>query len=114
MHTTITEKKYTKKGKVYSVFEILNTKNGKKHFMLSSTYKLENILSGIKTYMSSKTVNGGAKELARDIDASGKDYHKHFRVKEVGAGLSKEAAEARRAELVNQAGEVYNQEIEVT
>lgn len=110
----ITEKKYTKKGKVYSVFEILNTKNGKKHYMLSSTYSLENILSGIRSYIHSRTVNGGARELAQDIKSSGKDYSKHFRVKEVGTGMSKEAAEKRRAELVTKSGDVYNQEIEVS
>ena len=109
----INEKENSKGGKVYSVFEITNTKNGKKHYMLSSTYTLENILSGIKTYTKSKTVNGGAKELASDIKASGKDYHDHFKVKQMGSGLSKEAAEKRRAELVDKAGEVYNQEIEV-
>ena len=109
----INEKRGSESGKKYSVFEILNTKNGKKHYMLSSTYTLENILSGIKTYTKSKTVNGGAKELASDIASSGKDYHEHFTVKQMGSGLSKEAAEKRRAELVDKAGEVYNQEVEV-
>lgn len=108
------EKRGSESGKKYSVFEILNTKNGKKHYMLSSTYTLENILSGIKTYTKSKTVNGGAKELAKDISNAGKDYDEHFQVKQVGAGLSKQAAEKRRAELVNKSGEVYNQEVEVS
>jgi hypothetical protein len=109
----INEKENSKGGKVYSVFEITNTKNGKKHYMVSSTYTLENILSGVKTYTKSRTVNGGAKELAQDISNSGKDYHEHFNVKEMGSGLSKDAAEKRRAELVNKSGEVYNQEVEV-
>ena len=100
-------------AKGYLVFEITNTKNGRKHFIVSSRYNEDNILSGIKTYTKSKTVNGGAKELAQDIQASGKDYHEHFKVKQMGSGLSKEAAEKRRAELVNKSGEVYNQEIEV-
>lgn len=100
-------------GKVYSVFEIINTKNGKKHYMVSSVYTVENILSGIRTYMNSKTVKGGAKELAQDIKGAGKDYDEHFRVREVGKGMSRQAAEARRAELVTKSGEVYNQEIGV-
>ena len=101
-------------AKGYSVFEITNTKNGRKHFMVSSRYNEDNILSGIKTYVNSKTVGGGAKELAQDIDNSGKDYDEHFTVKAMGKGMSKEAAEKRRAELVTKAGEVYNQEIEVS
>ncbi len=101
-------------AKGYSVFEITNTKNGRKHFMVSSSYNENNILSGIKTYVNSKSVGGGAKALAQDIDNSGKDYDEHFTVKTQGSGMSKDAAEKRRAELVNKAGEVYNQEIEVT
>jgi len=101
-------------AKGYSVFEITNTKNGKKHFMVSSRYDENNILSGIRTYINSKTVGGGAKELASDIKNSGKDYDEHFTVKAIGKGMSKEAAEKRRAELVTKAGEVYNQEIEVS
>lgn len=101
-------------GKQYSVFEITNTKNGRKHFMVSSSYTETTILSGIRTYTSSKTVGGGAKSLAQDIDNAGKDYDEHFTVKTVGKGMSKEAAEKRRAELVTKSGEVYNQEIEVT
>jgi hypothetical protein len=101
-------------AKGYSVFEILNTKNGRKHFMVSSRYDENNILSGIRTYVNSKTVGGGAKELASDIKGAGKDYDEHFTVKAMGKGMSKEAAEKRRAELVTKAGEVYNQEIEVS
>lgn len=101
-------------GKIYSVFEIVNTKNGKRHYMVSSVYTLDNILSGIRTYMNSKTTGGGAKELAQDIKNAGKDYDEHFQVKEVGKGMSRVAAEKRRAELVTKSGEVYNQEIEVT
>lgn len=106
-----------KKGKStdrqYSVFEIVNTTNGKRHYMITSRYTLENILSGIRTYVDSKTVKGGAKELAKDIKGVGEDYEKYFKVKEVGKGLSKDTAEKRRAELVTKASEVYNQEIEV-
>ena len=101
-------------AKGYSVFEITNTKNGKKHFMVSRSYTIENILSGVRTYVDSKTVTGGAKVLAQDIKNSGKDYDKHFTVKSQGSGMSKEGAEKRRAELVTKAGEVYNQEIEVS
>lgn len=101
-------------GRQYSVFEITNTKNGRKHFMVSSSYTEETILSGIRTYVDSKTVGGGAKALAQDIKNSGKDYDEHFTVKAVGKGMSREAAERRRAEYVNKAGEVYNQEIEVS
>lgn len=111
--TMIQEKKKGGAGKAYSVFEITNTKTGKKHYMVSSRYTEENILSGIKTYVHSKTVNGGAKKLAQDIDNSGKDYDEHFKVKVMGAGMDKEAAEKRRAELVTKSGDVYNQEIEV-
>ncbi len=100
-------------GKQYSVIEITNTKNGKKHVMVTSRYTPDTILSGIKTYAKSKTVGGGAKELAQDINDSGKDYHEHFKVKAMGSGLSREAAEKRRAELVTKSGEVYNQEIGV-
>ena len=101
-------------AKGYSVFEITNTKNGRKHFMVSSTYTEENILSGIRTYVNSKSVGGGAKELAKDIKGAGKDYDEHFTVKAMGKGMSKESAEKRRASLVTKAGEVYNQEIEVS
>ena len=106
--------KRSETGKQYSVFEITNTKNGRKHFMVSSSYTEENILSGIRTYVDSKTVGGGAKALATDIKNAGKDYDEHFTVKAVGKGMSKEAAERRRAEFVTKSGEVYNQEIEVT
>ena len=101
-------------AKGYSVFEITNTKNGRKHFMVSSRYTEENILSGIRTYVNSKSVGGGAKELAQDIKGAGKDYDEHFTVKAMGSGMSKESAERRRAQLVTKAGEVYNQEIEVS
>lgn len=101
-------------AKGFSVFEITNTKNGKKHFMVSSRYDEQNILSGIRTYVNSKSVGGGAKALASDIKGAGKDYDEHFTVKTMGKGLSKEAAEKRRAELVTRAGDVYNQEIEVS
>ena len=101
-------------AKGYSVFEITNTKNGRKHFLVTSTYNKENVLSGIRSYIDSKSVKGGAKAMATDIANSGKDYHEHFNVKEQGTGMSKEAAEKRRAELVTKAGEVYNQEIQVT
>ena len=101
-------------AKGYSVFEITNTKNGKKHYMVSSRYDEQNILSGIRTYVNSKTVNGGAKQLAKDIAGSGKDYDEHFKVKTMGKGMSKESAEKRRAELVTRSGDVYNQEIEVS
>jgi hypothetical protein len=101
-------------AKGYSVFEITNTKNGRKHFMVSSRYTEDNILSGIRTYVNSKSVGGGAKELATDIKNSGKDYDEHFTVKAMGKGMSKEAAEKRRADLVTKSGEVYNQEIEVS
>lgn len=100
-------------GKQYSVFEITNTKTGRKHFMVSSVYTEETILSGIRTYVNSKTVKGGAKELAKDIKNSGKDYDEKFKVKTVGKGMSAQGAEARRAELVTKSGEVYNQEIGV-
>ena len=102
------------KEKGYSVFEITNTKSGKKHFLVTSTYTKENLLSGIKSYVHSKSVKGGAKKIAQDITNSGKDYHEHFTVKEQGKGLSKEAAEKRRADLVEKAGKVYNQEIQVS
>ena len=101
-------------GKTYSVFEITNTKTGKKHFMVSSVYTEETILSGIRTYVNSKTVGGGARDLAQDIKNTGKDYDEDFSVKEVGKGMSREAAERRRAELVTKSGEVYNQEIGVS
>lgn len=101
-------------GKQYSVIEITNTKNGRKHVMVTSRYTPETILSGIRTYAKSKTVGGGAKELAKDIQNSGKDYDEHFKVKEMGSGMSREAAEKRRAELVTKSGEVYNQEIGVS
>ena len=101
-------------AKVYSVFEITNTKNGRKHFMVSSSYTEDNILSGIRTYVNSKSVGGGAKELAQDIKGAGKDYDEHFTVKSMGSGMSKESAEKRRTALVTKAGEVYNQEIEVS
>lgn len=81
--------------------------------MVSSVYNVDNILSGIRTYVKSKTVGGGAKALAQDIKGAGKDYDEDFSVKEVGKGMSREAAEARRAELVTKSGEVYNQEIGV-
>jgi len=102
------------KGKGYSVFEITNTKNGRKHFLVTSTYNKDNVLSGIRSYIDSKSVKGGAKAMATDIANSGKDYHEHFNVKEQGTGMSKEAAEKRRAELVTKTGEVYNQEIQVS
>ena len=107
--------KQTKQGrKPFSVFEITNVKNGKKHYMVTSAFTLENILSKIRTYADSKTVGGGAKELATDIKNDGSDYKDHFTVKQVGKGMSREAAEKRRAEFVTKSGEVYNQEIEVT
>lgn len=100
-------------GKVYSVFEITNSKTGRKHFMVSSVYTADTILSGIRTYVKSKTVGGGAKDLAQDIKNSGKEYDENFSVKEVGKGMSRSNAEKRRAELVTKSGEVYNQEIGV-
>ena len=109
----INEKKKGGSGKTYSVFEITSKKTGRKHFMVSSRYTLENILSGMRTFVDSKTVGGGAKELAQDIHKSGKDYEEDFSVKELGKGMSREAAERRRAELVTKSGEVYNQEIGV-
>jgi len=108
------EKRSRGSGKTYSVFEITNDKTGRKHYMVSSVYTIENILSGIRTYVNSKTVGGGAKDLAQDIKGSGKDYHEDFKVKQVGKGMSREAAEKRRAELVTKSGEVYNQEIGVS
>jgi hypothetical protein len=51
--------------------------------------------------------------MATDIAKSGKDYHEHFTVKEHGKGMSEEAAEKRRRELVLKAGDVYNQEIQI-
>ena len=98
----------------YSVFEITNTKNGRKHILVTSTYTKENVLSGVRSYIDSKSVKGGAKAIATDIAKSGKDYHEHFTVKELGKGMSKEAAEKRRTELVSKAGEVYNQEIQIS
>lgn len=108
------EKRSKGSGKTYSVFEITNDKTGRKHYMVSSVYTVENIVSGIRTYVNSKTVGGGAKALATDIKNAGKDYDDDFKVKEVGKGMSREAAEKRRAELVTKSGEVYNQEIEVS
>lgn len=108
------EKRSKGSGKTYSVFEITNDKTGRKHYMVSSVYTIENIVSGIRTYVNSKTVGGGAKALATDIKNAGKDYDEDFKVKEVGKGMSREAAEKRRAELVTKSGEVYNQEIEVS
>ena len=108
------EKRSKGSGKTYSVFEITNDKTGRKHYMVSSVYTIENIVSGIRTYVNSKTVGGGAKALATDIKNAGKDYDDDFKVKEVGKGMSREAAEKRRAELVTKSGEVYNQEIEVS
>ena len=108
------EKRSKGSGKTYSVFDITNDKTGRKHYMVSSVYTVENIVSGIRTYVNSKTVGGGAKALATDIKNAGKDYDDDFKVKEVGKGMSREAAEKRRAELVTKSGEVYNQEIEVS
>lgn len=101
-------------AKGYSVFEITNTKNGRKHFLVTSTYTKENVLSGVRSYIDSKSVKGGAKAMATDIAKSGKDYHEHFTVKEQGKGMSKEAAEEKRKELVLKAGNVYNQEIQIS
>jgi hypothetical protein len=108
------EKRSKGSGKTYSVFEITNNKTGRKHYMVSSVYTVDNILSGIRTYVNSKTVGGGAKDLAQDIKNTGKDYDEDFSVKEAGKGMSREAAERRRAELVTKSGEVYNQEIGVS
>jgi len=102
------------KSKGYSVFEITNLKNGRKHFMATSAYTKENILSSIRSYIDSKTVKGGAKDLAQDIVKSGNDYKEKFTVKQHGSGMSVEQAEKMRAERVAQAGEVYNQEVQVT
>jgi len=107
------EKRSKGSGKTYSVFEITNNKTGRKHYMVSSVYTVNNVLSGIRTYVNSKTVGGGAKDLAQDIKNTGKDYDEDFSVKEAGKGMSREAAERRRAELVTKSGEVYNQEIGV-
>lgn len=110
----LTEREITsRKKRQYSVFEITNNKNGKKHYMVSSRFTPENILSKVRTYIDSKTVGGGAKELAQDIEGSGKEYHDDFSVKVVGKGMSRLAAEKRRAEFVTKSGDVYNQEIEV-
>ena len=109
----INEKKKGGSGKTYSVFEITSKKTGRKHIMISSTLTLENILSTIRTYSKSKTVSGGAKELAQDIVDSGKGYEEDFTVKQVGKGMDREGAEKRKAELVTKSGKKYNQEISV-
>lgn len=109
----ISSKKGTPGSGKFSVFEIQNLKNGKKHYMLSSYYTLTTILSAVKSYTSSRTVKGGAETLAQDIDNAGKDYKEKFKVREMGSGLSEVDAEKLRAELVNKAGAVYNQEIDV-
>lgn len=101
-------------GKRYSVFAITNQMTKTTHYIISSLYTLENVVSKIKTYADSKTVRGGGKKLADDIEDAGKDYDKKFTAQQVGSGLSREAAEARRAELVSKAGNVYNQEINIT
>lgn len=104
-------------GKKFSVFEITNLKTGRKHYMLSSRFTAETILAKIKTYVDSKTVGGGAKELAQDIDKASKeaeDYSESFDVKEVGKGLSSQEAERRRTELVGKAGSAYNKEVQIS
>ena len=75
----INEKVKGESGKTYSVFEITNRKTGRKHFMISSVYTADNILSGIRTYVNSKTVGGGAKDLAQDIKDQAKTTTKTLR-----------------------------------
>ena len=95
-------------AKGYSVFEITNTKNGRKHFMVSSTYTEENILSGIRTYVNSKSVGGGAKELAQDIKGAGKEMQD--RAKEINAERVKERDSQRNEKILEKEQKVQERE----
>jgi hypothetical protein len=107
------------KGKKYSVYEITNVKErsknyGRKIYIASSYMKEEDILSRIRSIQDSKTGRGGTKDLAQDIRSAGKDYKDSFKVKLVKSGLSRERAEEVKANFIDRAGKVYNQEMEVT
>ena len=108
----------TEEGKKYSVFEIVNVKKhsknyGKKIYVATSYMGKEDILSRIRSIQDSKTGRGGTKDLAADIRSSGKNYHEDFEVKLVKSGLSRERAEEVKAQYIDKASKVYNQEMEV-
>jgi len=105
-------------GKKYSVYEIENvnrkSKNyGRKIYVASSYMKEEDILSRIRSIQDSKTGRGGTKDLAQDIRSAGKDYHDDFNVKLIKGGLSRERAEEVKANYIDRASKVYNQEMDV-
>lgn len=105
-------------GRKYSVYEIENvnrkSKNyGRKIYVASSYMKEEDILSRIRSIQDSKTGRGGTKDLAQDIRGAGKDYDESFNVRLIKGGLSRERAEEVKANYIDRASKVYNQEMDV-
>jgi len=105
-------------GRKYSVYEIENvnrkSKNyGRRIYVASSYMKEEDILSRIRSIQDSKTGKGGTKDLAQDIRSAGKNYHENFNVKLIKGGLSRERAEEVKANYIDRASKVYNQEMDV-
>lgn len=95
----------TGKGGKWSVFKITNSnpsqKNKKKsYYYISSIQKTpEDALTRVRAMIKSKTVRGGAKDIAKDLTKDGDDYHDNFRVKKIAKGLSRARAEELRSKL---------------
>lgn len=108
----------TEESKKYSVFEITNVKRqsknyGRKIYVATSYMKKEDILSRIRSIQDSKTGRGGTKDLAADIRSAGKEYKDDFEVRLIKSGLSRERADEVKAQLIDKAPKVYNQEMDV-
>lgn len=88
----------------WSIFKVTNKSPNQKskkrsYYFVTSQYEdPEEAKTRIRAMLKSKTIRGGAKQIAGDM-AHDKDYEHHFTVKKIAKGLSRERAEEIRNRL---------------
>ena len=94
----------TKTSNRWSIFKVTNKSPDQKskkrsYYFVTSQYEdPEEAKTRIRAMLKSKTIRGGAKQIAGDM-AHDDDYEKHFIVKKIAKGLSRERAEEIRNKL---------------
>jgi hypothetical protein len=99
----------------WSIFKITNhvpnqKKEKKSYYFVTSQYDdEESVRSRVRAMIKSRTVRGGIKQIAKDMRKDS-DYDRHFSVKRLAKGLSKERAMEMRQSLKSKKGKkmIYN------
>lgn len=86
----------------YSVYKISNHTPGAKrktYYIVSSIKDTKHLIATVRGMRTSSTANGGAKAMANDMAAQGKDYKDNFTASAIRTGMTKHDATVYRNSL---------------